>query len=593
MRSFLAASVASALVFLAPHAYADVTQPNGLVVPLDSVNGEIQLYTLFANQSEAINWIADAHSQPAIFSPLCGFKATFVLKQSGFNLSLAWYNATGAAPPDNDLHIIVPAGSPVGTVIQSVDILNDPAYLGGSIGFALVGSQTHYSESQWNPVCTGCNPVAPWITTLVYASANVPNAYYIAFEDGAVGPSPGSFNNDGDYNDDVYFIEGISCVGGGQPCDTGLLGICAQGITQCNSGGIVCQQVNQPQMTDLCDGLDNDCNGVVDLPDLCSPGQVCEQGVCVLSCKEGGDCQANEVCNDSGHCVDPLCMGVTCSTGEVCHNGDCAAPCDGVICPGNQVCRIGTCVDPCLGVTCDTHQVCVDGVCIIGCDCAICGAGESCDAGTNRCVDATCLGIPCDVGSHCEAGTCVDDCTNAVCPIGQHCEIGSCVDDPVNPTGGTGGSAGAGATAGTGGTTGGAAGTAGTAGNGGNAGTGAIGGTGGNAGAGATGASGGTGGNSGASGSSGTGAQGGSSPQAGSGGSTAGSSGDGGSSSGQGGNSAAGAAGTAGTSGANQGVAPSGDDSGCGCKTPNAPTSSLQWPLALGLAALFGLRRRR
>ena len=59
--SLLASAAALALVAASSSALATVTQPNGLVVPLDSMNGEVQLYTLFTNLGEAIDWKTDAH----------------------------------------------------------------------------------------------------------------------------------------------------------------------------------------------------------------------------------------------------------------------------------------------------------------------------------------------------------------------------------------------------------------------------------------------------------------------------------------------------------------------------------------------------
>jgi hypothetical protein len=51
---------------------------------------------------------------------------------------------------------------------------------------------------------------------------------------------------------------------GGAACTIpGLLGVCTQGQTSCAAGPLVCQQVNQPS-PDVCDGQDNDCDGVVD-----------------------------------------------------------------------------------------------------------------------------------------------------------------------------------------------------------------------------------------------------------------------------------------------------------------------------------------
>lgn len=53
--------------------------------------------------------------------------------------------------------------------------------------------------------------------------------------------------------------------GGGADCVVpGLLGVCAEGLTTCFQGGLVCEQVNQPASVDACDGRDEDCDGAVD-----------------------------------------------------------------------------------------------------------------------------------------------------------------------------------------------------------------------------------------------------------------------------------------------------------------------------------------
>jgi hypothetical protein len=51
--------------------------------------------------------------------------------------------------------------------------------------------------------------------------------------------------------------------GGGVACNTGKLGICAAGTTACVGGAITCVQNQQPS-AEVCNGLDDDCNGVVD-----------------------------------------------------------------------------------------------------------------------------------------------------------------------------------------------------------------------------------------------------------------------------------------------------------------------------------------
>ncbi len=440
--SLLASAAALALVAASSSALATVTQPNGLVVPLDSMNGEVQLYTLFTNLGEAIDWKTDAASTPDAFSPLCDFTAKFVLKESGASYGLGWYNSTNQAPTAADVHVLFTASAQVGDMITSSDIKNDPAYLGGLIGFALLAPQTHFSEAKWDPVCTGCAPPGPWVSALIYASKNIPNAYYVAFEDGAMGATPGSFGNDGDYNDDVYLLTGLTCSGGGQPCDTGLPGTCATGVTQCSANGTTCKGLAAPA-AETCNGLDDDCNGTSDEGSLCPASFVCDKGSCVQACNSGEfACTLDKVCNTGGYCVDPACKDVTCESGKVCVAGVCKGPCEGVTCPFPQTCLGSGCVDPCAGVKCAAGQVCDKGACVTACSCAPCAGAQACDAMSGLCGDPACVGVTCGAGTHCVGGACVDACAGAVCPTGQACSMGQCV--AVAGTTGAGGSTGTG-----------------------------------------------------------------------------------------------------------------------------------------------------
>jgi hypothetical protein len=148
-------------------------------------------------------------------------------------------------------------------------------------------------------------------------------------------------------DDDCNGIVDNGNPGGGAPCNTGMLGICAIGTTSCTSGSIVCTQNSMP-MSETCNGLDDDCNGITDNGNpgggfACSTGLlgVCSQGT--TSCSGGAVvCQQNtspstEVCDG----LDNNCNG---STDEGCLA-------NGSACSSNGSCLSTQCVD---GVCCNT-----------------------------------------------------------------------------------------------------------------------------------------------------------------------------------------------------------------------------------------------
>ena len=111
----------------------------------------------------------------------------------------------------------------------------------------------------------------------------------------------------------------VSCPDAGVTCDTGMMGACSIGVTQCVGGGVECVQIGTSG-PERCDGVDNDCDGEVDDGDLCPAGEVCYQGSCIAPCFEGG-CEAGESCTTEGRCVETACIDVMCPSGQRCSGG--------------------------------------------------------------------------------------------------------------------------------------------------------------------------------------------------------------------------------------------------------------------------------
>ncbi len=482
-RSF--ALLASLFVLGAAPAALALNQPDG--TPIPQGNG---LQGLFNQRGEAIDALADAQIVPETFIPACSLTFEVLQRNAGYQNAFGWYNVTGSAPGIGDLHEFLKCSDGVGTIKPFPNIKNDPAYLGGEIGFyegvidnCGPGSGPNdylyvfYSEGEYNPDSSQANP---YVHLLIYNSTVTPNAFYFGWEDLISG-------GDNDFDDLTTFVTGISCAGGGGKCQTGNPGVCADGTQQCQNGVLECLPLSGPS-NETCDGFDNDCNGLVDDGDICPAGEVCDNGNCVPECGGEFPCPPGQECDDAkGLCVDPDCVGKTCMEGTTCIKGICQDPCSGVVCPQAQACIAGNCIDPCGAITCDDNQVCVAGACIDKCQCAGCPAQNQCQP-SGICIHDACVNVTCPAGQYCVAdGTCADACEGVVCPAGQICAEGQCADDP-NPTGsgGTGGGSGVGGEFSVGG---GGSGTGGGSGGG----TGAMGG-------GGSGGSGGSGGGSGSSG---------------------------------------------------------------------------------------------
>jgi MYXO-CTERM domain-containing protein len=280
-------------------------------------------------------------------------------------------------------------------------------------------------------------------------------------------PSPETCNGiDDDCNGEVD--DALAEVG--SPCETDGQGLCAPGTTQCDpANGLICVPDAGPT-DEICDGLDNDCNGTVDdllevMAPICVTGEtgICAMGAeaCLdgaLSCLPSQEAQ-DEACNGiDDNCDGRIDEGVRNACGrcgpvpdDACDglDNDCDGSLDEDADCGLGRCVAGACADPCENFECPRGFECRDMACVPFCAVDACAEGETCDPETGDCNDL-CAGVDCSAGETCLAGDCqpdtceftgcpegercVDDlcepdlCADADCPEGQFCRGGNCVD---------------------------------------------------------------------------------------------------------------------------------------------------------------------
>ena len=145
---------------------------------------------------------------------------------------------------------------------------------------------------------------------------------------------------DGRDNDcDGYLDEADPDIG--QLCETGAVGACAQGLLDCRDGAMACVDITEP-IAETCDGVDDDCDGAVDEDTLlerpfCHTGQrgVCDDGYqsCVdgeVACLRAAP-PADELCDGLDNDCDGLADEVFPGLGQRCGAGVGACLAQGII----------------------------------------------------------------------------------------------------------------------------------------------------------------------------------------------------------------------------------------------------------------------
>jgi hypothetical protein len=196
--------------------------------------------------------------------------------------------------------------------------------------------------------------------------------------------------------------------GGGQACDTGAAGACAVGVRTCAGAMFECVPVTQPT-DERCDGLDNDCDGLVD--------EDADGAALTRDCYDGpagtaglGACTGGVQTCDAG--LFGACVGQVVPADEICDLAD--NDCDGAVddgLAGSCVCVPGS-SRPCYTGPAGTEGVgaCQSGLQACAADGSAWGAceGESLPGGeTCNEIDDDCNGVVDDapgVGLVCGGG---------------------------------------------------------------------------------------------------------------------------------------------------------------------------------------------
>ena len=239
-----------------------------------------------------------------------------------------------------------------------------------------------------------------------------------------------------------------------------LIGKCT-GKRTCELSGLS-DCVALPPSPEVCDGLDNDCDGSVD-DQTCDDDNPCTKDICKVGsdgapsgclnepvdgpCEDGNACTAQDscldgvckagdalACNDNNGCTKDLCNPAKGCVAEPDDSGTCN---DKDPCTVDDYCKFGAC-QPGSSATCSDENVCTSDSCVPskGCQHAPLD-GITCDADGTKCTaNDTCVSgqckpgekTKCDDNNSCTVDSCMDDtglCAYKTLPENAQCNDGS------------------------------------------------------------------------------------------------------------------------------------------------------------------------
>jgi len=235
--------------------------------------------------------------------------------------------------------------------------------------------------------------------------------------------------------------------------ETAGVGACHDGHVTCQNGGETGCGDEVGPATEVCNGVDDDCDGRTDedTERACFPFLCDGQAGCLIACGGNADCAAGNFCSDKV-CAGTGQNGAICAADSACQSGHCGG---GVCCEAGLCCRANLDCASLDDVICDaaSSSGCA-GTRLSG----VCGAGAMCETATradaSACDGEQCLASECSgdkllpaatcAGSQCvrpaplgcspyacEAVECLDECLrDGECRHGASCNDGVCNDLP-------------------------------------------------------------------------------------------------------------------------------------------------------------------